>query len=178
VPEDPRWLSPEERAAWLATSALMMRLPGALDSRLLRESGLSFYEYMVLAMLSEHPDRSLRMSQLAGLTSGSLSRLSHVARRLEEQGLLTRTRLPGPGRPTLATLTDAGWARVVGAAPGHVRDVRELLVDALSAEDLAALERVGRAVNERLDADPVGPPALGTDESLAPCDEPERSPSP
>lgn len=142
----PRWLSQEERAAWLATAALMISLPAALDVRLQREAGLSFFEYMVLSVLSERPDRSMQMSEVAAGVSASLSRLSHVARKLEERGLLERYRVPGSGRRTNARLTDAGHAAVVAAAPGHVAAVRDYFLDTLEVSDLAALERIGTGV--------------------------------
>jgi len=83
---EPRWLSPEERATWLSLVGVMVKLPAALDAQLQRDSGLSYIEYMVLAMLSEQPDRMMRMSELAAAINASLSRLSHIAKRLEGQG--------------------------------------------------------------------------------------------
>jgi DNA-binding MarR family transcriptional regulator len=141
-----RWLTPAEREAWLATSALILRLPSALESQLQRDSELTFFEYMVLVALSESPERSMQMSALASMASSSLSRLSHAASQLEAKGYLTRARIPGAGRRTAATLTDAGYAKVVEAAPGHVQHVRDLLIDRLTPEDLAALARAGNAV--------------------------------
>src|SRR5699024_3282033 len=114
-----------------------------------RDAGLTFFEYMVLGMLAE-ADGSLRMSMLAELTNGSLSRLSHVARRLEKQGLMTRQQDPDDGRATLAVLTDEGRRRVEKAAPGHVMYARELVVDAASPEDLATFGRVGELIVKRL----------------------------
>ena len=87
---EPRWLSPEERATWLSLVGVMVKLPAALDAQLQRDSGLSYFEYMVLAMLSEQPDRMMRMSELAAAINASLSRLSHLAKRLEGQGFITR----------------------------------------------------------------------------------------
>jgi DNA-binding MarR family transcriptional regulator len=150
---DVAWLTPEERAAWLAAAALVVKLPYALDTQLQADAGLSFFDYMVLAVLSEQPDRSLQMSDIARFTSASLSRLSHAATRLERQGFLTRTRLPGSGRPTLARLTDAGWEKVVATAPGHVGRVRELLVDAVTPEQLHALRTISETVLDRIDPD-------------------------
>ena len=92
----------------------------------------------------------LQMSEIASFASGSLSRLSHAAKRLEQQGFLTRTQIPGQGRRTNAILTDAGYRKVVETAPGHVAEVRRLLIDAVSASDLAALTRIGAAVVERI----------------------------
>lgn len=52
--------------------------------------GLTHFEYFVFAMLSEAPERTLRMTALGQRTDATLARLSHVVRRLEE---------PRPGRP-------------------------------------------------------------------------------
>jgi DNA-binding MarR family transcriptional regulator len=147
-----RWLSAEELDAWLALAALMTRLPSLLDAQLQRDADLSFFEYMVMASLSGAPNRTRQMSDLAAMTSSSLSRLSHAANRLEQHGYLTRSRCAGSvGRTTNATLTDAGLAKITAAAPGHVRTVRELLFDALTARDVTALARIGRRVRPRLD---------------------------
>lgn len=146
-----RWLDGGEMAAWLATSAIMISLPAALDARMQRESGMTFFEYMVLSVLSEEPDHTMRMSDLAVRTSASLSRLSHVAGRLEKRGLLARVRVPGPGRRTNAVLTGAGYGEVVAAAPGHVAAVREYLVDGLGPAELAALRRIGASVEAAID---------------------------
>lgn len=170
--DEPRWLSPEERTAWMATAGLMMKLPAALDARLQADAGLSFFEYMALAMLSEQPDHSLQMSDLARVTSVSLSRLSHATKRMEALGYLTRSRLPGAGRRTAATLTPAGLAKVEATAPGHVAHVRELVIDAATPAQLAALREVGFAVLERIDPGCV-PEGLSRSRP-----EPDRGPSP
>ncbi|WP_101524681.1 MarR family winged helix-turn-helix transcriptional regulator [Nocardioides houyundeii] len=149
----PHWLSDDERAAWLATAAIMISLPAALDSRLQRECGLSFFEYMVLAALSERPDRTMQMSEIAAGVSSSLSRLSHVVTRLEKQGLVCRARVAGSGRRTNVTLTDDGYAKVVEAAPDHLAAVREYYIDVLEPGDLAALTRIGAAVARRINPD-------------------------
>jgi DNA-binding MarR family transcriptional regulator len=151
VEEEPRWLTPDELAGWMAAAALVIKLPGALDAQLQTEQGLTFFEYMVMAVLSEQADRTLQMSDIAAATSSSLSRLSHVVKRLEAKGLVRRERIPGTGRRTNAVLTDTGMAKVVAAAPGHVARVRHLLVDAVPADDLAALRRISEAVVERID---------------------------
>jgi DNA-binding MarR family transcriptional regulator len=98
---------------------------------------------MVLAVLSEQPSRTMRMSDLAALANGSLSRLSHVARRLEGQGFLARHACPEDGRATNAVLTDDGWAKVVATAPGHVATVRRLVFDALSPAQRGQLRTIG-----------------------------------
>lgn len=158
-----RWLSADERRAWLAVAALMVKLPAALDGQLQSEAGVSFFEYMILAVLSEQPDRTLQMSDIAEFVSASLSRLSHTATRLEKQGLIVRRQVPGRGRRTLAVLTEAGYAKVSRSAPGHVRHVRKLLIDDLTPADLASLARIGDQVLGRIDGRPAAgrgwPPA-------------------
>ncbi|WP_051215665.1 MarR family winged helix-turn-helix transcriptional regulator [Granulicoccus phenolivorans] len=149
--DEPRWLTPAERSAWLAMAALTVKLPGSLDAQLQRDQGISFFEYMVLSVLSERADRTLQMSFIAEATSSSLSRLSHTAKRLEGQGLLRRERIPGAGRRTNAILTQAGYDKVVAAAPGHVEYVRQVLIDAVTPEQLAELKTIGKTVLSRID---------------------------
>lgn len=155
--DDVRWLSASERAAWLSITGLLMKLPTQLDTQLETDEKLNFFEYMVLALLSETPDHTRQMSDLASITSASLSRLSHAAKRLEDQGFLIRQRLPGPGRRTSATLTDRGYAKVVAAAPGHLRRVRELVIDAVTADELAAMQSIGEKVLRAIEAGPEAP---------------------
>lgn len=140
-------------AAWLPLVALVLRLPAALDSQLRRDAGLSHFEYFVLAMLSESPDRTRRMSDLADLANSSLSRLSHVMTRLERRGWVRRESCPGDGRFTNAVLTDAGWEKVVASAPGHVETVRQLVFDGLTTGQVRQLRDIGRRILERIDPD-------------------------
>lgn len=154
-----RWLSPAEREAWLGLNGVLIKLPGLLDSRLGREHELSFFEYMVLAMLSEQPHGRLRMSQLAVLTSGSLSRLSHVAKRLERAGYITRVTDSIDRRSTNAVLTRAGRAKVKRAAPAHVNDVRDYVFDALTPEQIDQLADITDAILRRIDPDGTARPA-------------------
>jgi DNA-binding MarR family transcriptional regulator len=146
-----RWLDDQERAAWVRLAAVMELLPGVLDSQLRRDSGLTHFEYWVLAMLSEAPERTLRMSSLAGRTSATLPRLSHVVSRLEERGLVERFPCPEDRRAVNARLTDDGWTAIVAAAPGHVEQVRGSVVDALTPEQLDALSDIFDAILERID---------------------------
>src|SRR5579885_1758309 len=114
---DTRWLDESERAAWLRLVAVVELLPGALDTQLRRDSQLTHFDYFVLAMLSEAPERTLRMTALAQRTNATLPRLSHVVRRLEERSLVERFPCPEDKRATNARLTPTGWERVVAAAP-------------------------------------------------------------
>jgi DNA-binding MarR family transcriptional regulator len=149
--DEPQWLGADERATWLALAAVMIKLPAALDAQLQRDSGLSFFEYMVLAMLSERPERTMRMSELAALTNASLSRLSHVASRLEKQKFLRREPCSEDRRATNAVLTDRGMAKVVASAAGHVAAVRELVFDALTDAQRAQLRSIGTRILSRVD---------------------------
>jgi DNA-binding MarR family transcriptional regulator len=146
-----QWLDDAERAAWLRLVAVVELLPGVLDSQLRAESGLTHFEYFVLAMLSEAPERTLRMTSLAQRTNATLPRLSHVARRLEGRGLVERFPCPADGRATNARLTDAGWDAVVAAAPGHVDTVRRHVLDPLTPDQLEQLRDIGDALLTRLD---------------------------
>jgi DNA-binding MarR family transcriptional regulator len=146
-----RWLDAEQEAAWRAFSGAMHKLRWALECQLERDSDLSFIEYHALARLSEEPDHTLRMSQLAALTNASLSRLSHLVTRLEGRGLIRREPDPSDGRFTKAILTDKGYKKLMASAPGHVETVRSLVIDALSPAELQQLRKVSERMTERID---------------------------
>jgi DNA-binding MarR family transcriptional regulator len=133
------WLTDEQQAAWRPFIALLLRLPAALDAQLQRDAGITSFDYLVLSGLSEAPNRTLRMSELAAIANSSLSRLSHVVSRLEAKGWVRREPCPGDGRFINAVLTDDGWQKVLTTAPGHVAAVRELLIEVLSQEEFAQL---------------------------------------
>ena len=128
-------------------------LPRALDAQLQRDAGISHAAYVVLAMLSESPGRSRRMSDLALRSNQSQSRLSHTVARLEERGWVRRERSPEDGRGNLAVLTDAGWDVVRSVAPGHVDAVRKAMFDPLDAEEARAFGVALDAIMESLDPD-------------------------
>ena len=153
APQEPRWLDAEERQAWLALASALNRLPAALDAQLRRDAGISHFEYQVLALLSEAPDRTLRMSELARMAEGSLPRLSQVTARLEQHGWMRRTPDPADGRYTLAILTDEGLAKVTEAAPGHVQEVRRLVFDPLTKTQTRQLREIGRRIIRAIDPD-------------------------
>src|SRR5919202_976646 len=137
--------------AWIRLRGVLELLPGALDAQLRRDADVTEFEYYVLAMLSESPDRTLRMTELARQTNATLPRLSHVVSRLQGRGLVARFPCPEDRRATNARLTAAGWAKVQQAAPGHVANVRHHVIDALSDEQVDQLAEIGDAILARLD---------------------------
>ncbi|AWB94762.1 MarR family transcriptional regulator [Agromyces badenianii] len=151
--DETRWLAPEESAAWVRLVALTELLPGALDAQLLRDAGLTHFEYAALMALAAAPARTMRMTELASRTNATLPRLSHVARRLEERGLIERFPCPEDRRATNATVTEAGLDVISAAAPGHVETVRANVLDALAPEQLEQLYDIAGAVLARLDPD-------------------------
>ncbi|BBX31909.1 MarR family transcriptional regulator [Mycolicibacterium mageritense DSM 44476 = CIP 104973] len=139
--EEPEWLSQQEKETWTGLAALMLLLPGKLDAAM-RPVDLTLFEYLTLSHLSEAAEHRIRMSDLAFLANGSLSRLSNVVKRFEQRGWVTRSPDPDDGRYTIAELTEAGYRLVVEAAPIHVRSVRELVLDRLTVTDQKTLARI------------------------------------
>jgi len=149
-PIEPDWLDDEQQAAWRAFSSMTIKLRWALECQLQRDAGLSFVEYHALARLSENLDNTMRMSELAEVTDASLSRLSHLIKRLEFRGLVRREPDPADGRYTNAILTEAGLRLLVASAPAHVAMVRELVIDALTREQLRQLRRASERILQRV----------------------------
>jgi DNA-binding MarR family transcriptional regulator len=148
-----RWLDDTQQRTWRAWLTLAELLPRELDAQLQRDAGLSHAAYVVLAMLSEAPGRSRRMSDLARRANQSQSRLSHTVARLEDRGWVRRERSAEDGRGNVAVLTDAGWDLVRSVAPGHVDAVRAALFDPLTPEQTESLREVLETVVEALDPD-------------------------
>ncbi|MET0354844.1 MULTISPECIES: MarR family winged helix-turn-helix transcriptional regulator [Plantibacter] len=148
-----RWLSDDEQRSWVRFAAVLELLPAALDLQLTRDQHLTHFDYFTLAMLSETPGRTLRTSALAARTNATLPRLSRVLTRLEEAGFVARTPCPEDRRATNVTLTDAGWDKVVQAAPGHVEHVRSLVLDALTPAQIEQLGEISAALLTKLDPD-------------------------
>lgn len=141
---EPRWLNKDEGRAWRAFIEGFQSLIDVLDRELQADSGLSHAYFGILIPLSEHPERAMRMSELAETTRSSRSRLSHAIARLEERGWVERVDCPTDKRGQLAHLTDAGFAVVAAAAPPHVETVRKYLIDQLSPQQLATMAEIGQ----------------------------------
>lgn len=148
---DTRWLTKDEQRAWLRTAAVLELLPGALDAQLTRDENLTHFEYFVLASLSEAPQRTLRITALASMTNATLPRLSRVLTGLEKTGLVERSECDEDRRAKNVTLTGAGWAKVVKSAPGHVENVRSLVLDRLTGEQVEQLSTIAAQLLKRLD---------------------------
>jgi DNA-binding MarR family transcriptional regulator len=151
-------LTPEEEAAWRALGRAILVIPRVLDADLLEADGLNVTEYSVLFNLSEAPDRSLRMTELANYVSITVSGLTRVVERLQRQGLVDRVRAESDGRGQVAVLTPAGFARLEQAWPTHLASVRRHVMDHLAGIDLVAF---AEAIGSVASAD-MGPPARRT----------------
>jgi DNA-binding MarR family transcriptional regulator len=139
---DTRWLNDRERAAWRAFRLATLLLDGAVDRQLQRDADMPAAYYAILVGLSEQPDRTLRMGDLASWMNYSQSRLSHAITRLERSGWVIRRPDPDDRRATLASLTDAGYAALVDAAPGHTECVREYVFDQLTETQVEQLREI------------------------------------
>ena len=140
---------------------MLLLLPSALDACASRQSGLTFFEYQIMATLSDRRDRTQRLSELAVATSSSLSRLSHAISRLESNGFVIRRRCEGVGRSSVATLTIKGYRKLVASAPEHVESVRTLVIDGLTIAQLESLATIARRIAGRLDASEAGAERAG-----------------
>lgn len=141
-----RWLDEEQQRTWRAYLAATTSLQAGLDAQLQAEAGMPHTYYEVLVRLSEAPDRRLRMSALADAAGSSRSRLSHAVAQLETRGWVRRDPCPSDRRGQFAALTDDGSSALAQAAPGHVEQVRRLLIDRLTTEQVRALREICAAI--------------------------------
>ena len=148
-----RWLDEREERAWRALQFMQMRLEGELARQLAAESGLSYPDYVVLVALTDAPDGSERLFELARDLGWEKSRLSHHLTRMEERGLVKKKPCTTDRRGAYVVVTKRGRKEIEAAAPGHVAAVRRLFVDQLSPSQLEAVGDAAEAVLAALDHD-------------------------
>jgi DNA-binding MarR family transcriptional regulator len=165
-----RWLSAAEMAAWLAFLEVSHRLERAIEQQLKQDAGLSHPQYEILSRLAAAEGGRVRMSDLAEGVVVSRSGLTYQVTQLEKAGLARREKCPSDDRGVLAVLTAAGRRALAAAAPGHLRVVREYLIDALAPDQLAALEDGLAAARARLRAatPPTATPPTATPPTATP----------
>ncbi len=156
-----RWLSEDEQRTWRSFVTASRLFWDRIERQMQQEAGLPHAYFEILVRLSEAPDRTLRMSELASTSLSSRSRISHSVARLEEAGWVRRVPCPADRRGLNAELTDAGLARLQEAAPGHVEEVRSLLFDGLDAAQAAALREVCDAITAHIAGTPPWPAGDG-----------------
>ena len=153
--DDPTpWLNDEEQRAWRAFLESTKVLFDALDRRLQREASMPHAYFEILVRLSEADGRAMRMSELADITRSSRSRLSHAVARLEERGWVQREECATDRRGQIANLTAEGFEVLRAAVPGHVRAVRQYMLDVLQTEQLGQLSAIGEAIIARVGEQP------------------------
>jgi len=148
----PRWLNPNEMKAWRRYIIASRRLLEALDNDL-DGHDLSMPDYEVLAQLSDAPDRTMRMSELAEIAMISRSRLSHRMKVMEKAGWVKREPCPGDKRGYFAIMTPKGWKAIVAAAPDHVESVRTRFLDHLTKADQQVLAEIFERIENSLRKD-------------------------
>jgi len=144
-----KWLNPREMKAWRSYIIASRRLLDALDLDLAGHD-LSMADYEVLALLSEAPDRRMRMTELADLAMVSKSRLSHRMKVMEKIGWVKRQACDSDKRGSWAVMTDKGWKAIVKAAPDHVASVRNRLIDHLTAKDQEDISKIFERIQSNL----------------------------
>ena len=150
APVGVRWLDPDEQAVWRAFLDVSRLLFEQLNRQLSDEAGMSLAEYEILVQLSEAPGRRMRMSEVADRVVSSRSRITHTVGRLEDRGMVAREPCADDGRGVLCVLTDAGFARLEAAAPGHVEMVRTIMFDPLDPPDVDNLGTALTKMREKL----------------------------
>lgn len=148
--DDP-WLDADQLAAWLTLVAFSEVFPASVDAQLKERIGVNRFEYSVLAMLSEEAGHTLVMTDLAAVTFGSLSRLSHAIGRLEQRGWVERHPGQGRRRHTVVTLTDGGLRAIRETAPDHAAHLQDIMIAPLTDDELVAFTTAARKLIARID---------------------------
>ncbi|MEV7084415.1 MarR family winged helix-turn-helix transcriptional regulator [Streptomyces sp. NPDC093085] len=150
----PRWLNPEEKAAWDSFIRMQETLIGRLSRHIQADAGLSASDYIVLVSLTERGDERMRLLDLAHLVEWEKSRMSHQVTRMAKRGLVAKEECPEDGRGAFVVATPAGRRAIEEAAPQHVEHVRRLFIDALTPDQLGTLAGILQRVLEHMEKQP------------------------
>jgi DNA-binding MarR family transcriptional regulator len=157
VDESVDWLSPEERATWLAFVLATGAVLEAMDRRLSQVAGINRSQFSILQAVTMAPGSAARMSDVAASLRFSPSRVSHAVARLERDGWVERRPDPTDGRGQVVALTEAGQQRINQVAPSHIAQVRAAIFDRLTPTQVGQLHEICQALLEGADGDlPAG----------------------
>ena len=144
------WLTTDEMTAWRTYIETYSDLITAIE-RDLAEHDLTLGDYQVFVYLSEAPNRSMRMCDLADYLQLSPSGLTRRLDGLVKAGFVTREPSIDDRRVMLATLTPAGFAALESAAPDHVASVRRHIFDHLDSDQVEALASIFQSIKAGLE---------------------------
>lgn len=150
----PRWLDPDEQAAWDGFIHMQETLVGRLARRLHTDSGMSASDYLVLVNLTANGGGRMRFLELAKRVEWEKSRMSHQVRRMTKRGLVAREDCPEDARGAFIVATPAGYKAIEEAAPLHVEHVRRLFIEALTPNQLSTFARLTQRVSEHMEKQP------------------------
>src|SRR4051812_28467566 len=110
-----------------------------LSASLQAEHGLTINDYEALLLLSKAEQNALRRIDLASKLVLTASGVTRLLDGLERAGWVAKRNCDSDARVTYAVLTDAGGAKLEQAACSHVRQIRSLLEERFSCDELATL---------------------------------------
>jgi DNA-binding MarR family transcriptional regulator len=166
VPADPHWLDGREERAWRAFMHARHQLTVRLNRHLLEDSGLTGADYEILAVLSGHPAGRMSAQELCALLQWEKSRLSHQARRMEEQGMITREPNPADARSVILSLLPFGRCAIEDAAPQHVHNVRQHFISLFTPAELDILATLNERILSHLAEEPFPEQSTPDDPTL------------
>ncbi|MBW8698522.1 Multidrug resistance operon repressor [Streptomyces sp. MBT84] len=140
----------EELRCWRDFIETAEALRSELASRLQKEFALSPGDYAVLLALSEADGFRMRSSELAAAIHWERSRLSHQLGRMERRGLIRRDECATDNRGAEVVLTDQGAQAFRKASLPHLRAIRELFVEPLTPEQIAAVGDIMATLRARM----------------------------
>ncbi|MGY0064007.1 MarR family winged helix-turn-helix transcriptional regulator [Streptomyces sp. LZ34] len=145
-----QWLDEREQRAWRSLMKMQAGLSEYIERQLRTHSGLSTADYQVLAHLSEAPDGRLRSFALGDALQWEKSRLSQHLTRMQNRNLIRRERCATDQRGAVVVITEQGRTLIEAAAPLHVADVRNVLIDHVTPAQMDLLIELGDQVDARL----------------------------
>lgn len=136
--------------AWRAFHKIGTSLLPHLGRQITVHSGISGAEYVVLVALSELTVPSVNLNRLAIGLGWEISRMSHQISRMEEVGLVRKTKNLDDSRCFDVSITAKGRRIAEAAIPLQSREINHCFSDVLTKTQMKSLIEISEAITRHM----------------------------
>jgi DNA-binding MarR family transcriptional regulator len=136
--------------AWRAFHKIGTSLLPHLGRQITNHSGITGAEYVVLVSLSELTTPSVSLNRLARGLGWEISRMSHQISRMEDAGLVKKTRNKLDSRCFDVSITSKGRKIADAAIPLQSKEINHCFSEVLTQSQMKALIEISEAISTHM----------------------------
>jgi len=136
--------------AWRAFHKIGTSLLPHLGRQISNHSGISAAEYIVLVALSELTVPNVNLNRLAQSLGWEISRMSHQISRMEEGGLVKKTRSSTDSRCFDVSITAKGRKIAESAISLQSKEINHCFSEVLTQDQMNALIEISEVISKHM----------------------------